>query len=240
VEICEYPTAEEAASAAAELLVRHAGEAIRERKRFLLALSGGSTPWKMLRCLSERDLVWQRVNIIQVDERIAADDDEARNLVHIQRTLADPVDLPPENLHAMPVVDENLENAAARYAHELAAIAGEPPVLDVVHLGLGEDGHTASLIPGDPVLNVSNHDVAITDRYKGHRRMTLTYSIINRARHILWLITGAAKADMVNRMIQSDRDIPAGRVSHKQATVIADTAALSVHRPNSSWQQSKC
>ena len=226
MEIREYPTPDEAAFAAAEFLYQRAGEAIRERERFLLALSGGSTPWKMLRRLSERDLAWQLVGIVQVDERIAADGDEARNLVHLQRTLADPVRLPPAHLYAMPVVDKNLEEAAAKYEHDLAAIAGEPLILDVVHLGLGEDGHTASLIPGDPALSVIDHDVAVTDSYKGHRRMTLTYSIINRARHILWLITGPAKAKMLTRMIQADCHIPAGLVSQKRATIIADAAAL--------------
>jgi 6-phosphogluconolactonase len=227
VEILEYRTSDEAASSAAEFLYRCAGKAIRERNRFLLALSGGSTPWKMLKQLSERDLPWRRIHIVQVDERIAPDGDESRNLVHIRQALVDPVGLPPENLHAMPVGASNLENGAARYESELAAIAGNPPVLDVVHLGLGEDGHTASLIPDDPVLDIADQDVGITGPYKGQRRMTLTWSIINRARHILWLITGAEKAEMMKRMIQADGDIPAGLISQEQATVIADSAALS-------------
>ena len=129
----------------------------------------------------------------------------------------------------MPVTDEDLERGARQYERGLSDLAGAPPVLDVVHLGLGGDGHTASLVPGDPVLDVCDRDVAATGFYNERRRMTLTYSIINRARYILWLVTGEGKAEMLNRMIQADRDIPAGRVSQQQATVVADAAALSGH-----------
>lgn len=226
MEICRYRTADEAVAAAADFLEQHAIEAIHARDQFLVALSGGSTPWNMLRDFSQRDLTWQAVSVFQVDERIAPDGDESRNLVHLNRTLVEPAGLPAENLHAMRVIDEDLEIAAAGYEHELAAIAGEPPILDVVHLGLGEDGHTASLIPGDTALKVNDHNVAITAPYKGHQRMTLTYATINRARHIMWLVTGTTKAAMLNRMIRADRQIPAGLISQQQATVIADAAAL--------------
>jgi 6-phosphogluconolactonase len=183
----------------------------------------------MLGKLVEYDLPWERVNIVQVDERAAPDGNSERNLVRIRTELADRISLPSQNLYAMPVTSENLEDAARQYERELIELAGQPPVLDVVHLGLGGDGHTASLIPGDAVLGVSDRDVATTGLYKERRRMTLTYSIINRARHILWLISGEGKADMLGRLIRSDDDIPAGRISQKQATVVADAAALSGH-----------
>ncbi len=231
MEICQYATPDDVATAGAEFIYRRAGEAIDERDQFSLALSGGSTPWRMLNELAEFELPWERVKIVQVDERVAPDGDPERNLVHIRKEFADRISLPPENLYAMPVVCEDLDEGAGQYERALIELAGESPILDVVHLGVGRDGHTASLIPGDSVLDVSDRDVGTTGTYNGRRRMTLTYSIINRARHILWLITGEEKAEMLNRTIQADHDIPAGRVSQRQATVVADAAALSRHLP---------
>ena len=229
MEIRQCETSDDVATAGANFIYARAGEAIAERNQFTLALSGGSTPWAMLGKLAENELPWGRVKIVQVDERVAPDGDPERNLVHIQKEFADRISLSPENLYAMPVSSEYLDGGARRYQNELIELAGEPPVLDVIHLGLGGDGHTASLVPGDPVLDVSDRDVATTGVYNDRRRMTLTYSIINRARNILWLITGEGKAEMLNRMILADRDISAGRVSQRQATVIADAAALSRH-----------
>lgn len=229
MEIRQCETSDDVATAGASFIHARAGEAIAERNQFTLALSGGSTPWLMLSKLAEHELPWESVRIVQVDERAAPDGDPERNLVHIQNEFADRISLPLQNLYAMPVSSENLEDGARRYERELSVLAGKPPVLDVVHLGLGGDGHTASLVPDDPVLGVSDRDVATTGPYKAWRRMTLTYSIINRARHILWLITGEGKAEMLSRMIQADRNIPAGRVSQRQATVVADAAALCGH-----------
>ncbi len=229
MEIRECETSDDVAAAGADFILACAAEAIAERSQFTLALSGGSTPWRMLGKLAECALPWERVKIVQVDERAAPDGDPERNLLHIQNEFADLISLPPQNLYAMPVTSESLEEGAGRYERRLIELAGEPPVLDVVHLGLGEDGHTASLVPGDPVLDIGDRDVAITGLYNGRRRMTLTYSIINRARHILWLISGEGKAEMLEGLLRSDRAIPAGRVNQKQATVVVDAAALSGH-----------
>ena len=117
------------------------------------------------------------------------------------------------------------KQAAKQYAATLAKIAGSPPVLDLIHLGLGPDGHTASLVPGDPVLQVSDADVAVTGIYQGRRRITLTYPLLNRARRILWLVTGSEKAGMLVRLRNSDPSIPAGRVNPERALVLADQAA---------------
>ncbi len=197
---CDSP--DDVAVAGTNFLLARAEEAIAERGQFTLALSGGSTPWIMLGKLAGHELAWKHVKIFQVDERIAADGDPERNLVHIREEFADRIALPVQNLFAMPVVSDDLDQAACRYQETMSDVAGDPPVLDLVHLGLGGDGHTASLLPGDPVLDESQRDVAITDAYGGRRRMTLTYPIINRARHIFWLITGDGKADMLNRLIQ--------------------------------------
>lgn len=229
MEICRFKTSDEVAAAGAEFIHSRARQAIDRRNQFILALSGGSTPWRMLNKLADYELRWECVKIVQVDERAAPDGDPERNLVHIQEEFADRISLPAENVYAMPVDGEDLDKGASQYQRALTELGGESPVLDVVHLGLGGDGHTASLIPGDPVLDVSDNDVATTGTYNGWRRMTLTYPMINRARHILWLVTGAEKAEMLNRMILADYDIPAGRVSQRQATVFADDAALSMH-----------
>jgi 6-phosphogluconolactonase len=181
----------------------------------------------MLRLLANEDLPWGQVQIVQVDERIAPPGDPDRNLTHLQASLLSHAKLSPNNIHAMPVETENLNTAAQQYSRTLQQLAGSPPVLDLIHLGLGSDGHTASLIPNDPVLSVTNADVALTGAYQGRRRMTLTYPILNRARRILWLVTGADKADPLLQVRSADASIPAGRVRQDHAVVLADPFAAS-------------
>ncbi|MFI5315033.1 MAG: 6-phosphogluconolactonase, partial [Myxococcota bacterium] len=188
-------------------------------------LSGGSTPWEMLRALAGEDVPWSSVHLFQVDERVAPADDPARNLTHLRESLLQRAPLRPEQVHAMPVESVELEAGAAHYAQELQSFAGAPAVLDLVHLGLGPDGHTASLVPGDPVLEVIDRDVAVTGPYQARRRMTLTYPVLARAREILWLVTGADKAAMLARLRDGDAAIPAGRVRGDRALALVDRAA---------------
>jgi 6-phosphogluconolactonase len=211
------------ASRAARWIASAARDAVAARGRFTLAVSGGRTPWQMLRALAAEDVSWKQVHLFQVDERVAPPGHPDRNLTHLRESLGE-VDLPPENLHSMPVEDADLGAGALRYARELEAFSGAPAVLDVVHLGLGTDGHTASLVPGDPVLDVGA-DVAITGTYAGHRRMTLTFPALDRARAVLWVVTGAEKAPVLPRLLSGDRSIPAGRVRPAHAVVLADAAA---------------
>jgi 6-phosphogluconolactonase len=220
------PTPEAVARQAATLIAAEARAAVAERGSFSLAVSGGHTPWRMLRALAREDLPWAKVHVAQVDERIAPAGDPDRNLTHLYECLLDVSPLPPEQLYAMPVDDADPAAGAAHYAALLQALAGTPPVFDLIHLGLGPDGHTASLVPGDSVLDVTDADVALTGgAYQGRRRMTLTYPTLNRARRILWLITGAEKAGMLLRLRDGDRSIPAGRVRADTALVLADAAA---------------
>jgi len=212
------------AERAASIIADYAWEAIVSRGSFVMAVSGGHTPWIMLRRLAAAQLPWRAVHIVQVDERVAPAGHTDRNLTHLSESLLVYSPLPPDQLCAMPVESPDLESAAGFYAATLRSIAGEPPIIDLVHLGLGPDGHTASLVPGDPVLDIDNADVALSGPYQGRRRMTLTYPIINRARRILWVVTGAEKAGMVNRLLDGDRSIPAGRVSSGQAMLLADSA----------------
>ncbi len=219
------PDAEAVARAAAGLIAREARAAVAERGRFVLAVSGGRTPWRMLEFLAHEDLPWAALHVAQVDERVAPPGDPDRNLTHLQASLLARAPLPPAHLHAMPVEQPDLEAAARAYAATLGALAGSPPVLDLAHLGLGPDGHTASLVPGDPVLDVRDRDVALTGVYQGRRRMTLTYPMLNRSRRILWLVTGEDKRDMLAKLCGADPAIPAGRVNPAAAVVLADRAA---------------
>ena len=171
------------------------------------------------------DVPWDDVHVVQVDERVAPTGDPDRNLTHLHESLVEHAPLRPERIHAMPVVSSNLQAACEEYALTLRTIAGSPPVLDLIHLGLGPDGHTASLVPGDAVLEIKDADVALTGPYQGRRRMTLTYPILNRSRRILWLVTGSEKAEMLARFRAGDAQIPAGRVRADQALVLADRTA---------------
>jgi 6-phosphogluconolactonase len=216
-----------AALASAALIAADARAAVAARGSFIAAFSGGHTPLAMLRALADEDIPWDCVHIVQVDERVAPSADPARNLTGLRACLLEHARLRPEQLHAMPVEDPDLEAAASAYTATLLSIAGSPPVLDFVHLGLGADGHTASLVPGDLVLHIADADVALTGVYQQHRRMTLTYPMLNRSRRILWLVTGAEKAAMLRRLLDGDISIPAGLVSRERAIVFADRAAAS-------------
>ena len=215
-----------AAEAAAAIVASEACTAVAARGRFIFAVSGGTTPWRMLRALADREVPWAAVHVVQVDERVAPNGDPDRNLTHLRESLQR-APLPHDRLHAMPVDAPDLDAAMARYAETLREIAGAPPVLDLVHLGLGPDGHTASLVPGDPALTIDDADVALAGPYQGRRRMTLTYPILDRARRVLWLVTGAEKAEMLVRLLDGDRSIPAGRVRRDRALVVADRPAAS-------------
>ena len=215
LEVEVLPDASAVAERGAEVVAAAAAAAVTERGTFTFAVSGGRTPWAMFDALRGR-LPWQHISLFQVDERIAPDGDPDRNLTHLLDSL------PPTagaDVHPMPVTADDLTTAAAVYAEAL------PEAFDLVHLGLGPDGHTASLVPGDPVLDVADRDVALTGEYQGRRRMTLTYPALDRARRVLWLVTGEDKVDALARLRARDLSIPAGRVSTANALVVADAAA---------------
>ncbi|HWN73604.1 MAG TPA: 6-phosphogluconolactonase [Solirubrobacterales bacterium] len=203
---------------AAELIAAAGAEAATERGRFAFAMSGGRSPWAMLAILGElEEMPWDKTELFQVDERVAAPGDEARNLTHMVLGLSMEHQA---TLKPMPVTQRDLDGAAREYEASL------PDRLDLVHLGLGPDGHTASLVPGDPVLDVSDRRVAMTETaYQDHRRMTLTYPALNDARAIVWLVTGPDKVDPLQKLLTGDESIPAGRVRNENVIVVADQAA---------------
>ena len=205
---------EQAAAEAARVIGVAGDVAIRERGKFEFAISGGKTPWRMLELLADGGLDWSKTLLYQVDERIAPSGSPERNLTHIVLCL--PLACQ-GSIRPMPVGGEDLEGAAASYGWAL------PERLDLIHLGLGPDGHTASLIPGDPVLEVEDRPVAVTEgEYEGTRRMTLTYPAIDRARRVVFLVTGEDKQDALVKLIDRDPSIPAGRITNENVLVVTD------------------
>jgi len=220
--------AETTARAAAAQLVVWIRDAVQERGRCMLAFSGGRSPRALFRALAGESVPWDRVELFQVDERDAPEGDVDRNWTQLSEELVARVPLPPEQRHPIPVgargAGGSLERAAQRYAQLLESLGGTPPRLDVVHLGLGTDGHTASLVPGDPVLAVRDRSVATTRAYAGYRRVTLTYPTLDAARHVLWLVVGPEKREAVARLRAGDLTIPAARVARTRAVLVRDAA----------------
>jgi 6-phosphogluconolactonase len=231
VRIHVVATADAAAERAAEWLRAEIGRATAQHGHCRIALSGGRTPWRMLHELRRLHVRWHGVEVFQVDERVVAATDERRNARQIADLLVAPEALQAAQFHAMPVERVPLAAGAADYADLLAERCGSPPVLDVVQLGLGADGHTASLVPGDPLLDSVDRDVGISGEYQGVRRMTLTYRPLNAARHRLWLVTGADKATALAALWRGDAAMPAGRVAREASFVYADAAAAAALPP---------
>ena len=214
-ELQVWATPDEVARKAARYVAAQAQAAVAGRGRFTFAVSGGHTPWAMFAELAQEEVPWAQVELFQVDERVAPEGDSSRNLTHLRESIGDA----PATVYPMPVNDADIDAAAGGYAAAL------PERFDLVHLGLGPDGHTASLVPGDPVLSVTGELVAVTQPYQGQRRMTLTYPALARASQLLWLITGADKRDALARLLAGDESIPAGRVQAARSLVLADEAA---------------
>lgn len=203
---------------AAELIAAAGAAAAAERNRFTFAMSGGRSPWAMLAILGDLEqMPWERTELFQVDERVAAPGDQDRNLTHMVLGLSMAHQ---STLRPMPVTQRDLDAAARDYEASL------PDRFDLVHLGLGPDGHTASLVPGDPVLEVDDRRVSLTaEPYQDHRRMTLTYPALAEARRIVWLVTGPDKREPLAQLLDGDESIPAGRVRNEDMIVVADEAA---------------
>ncbi|MEI8296711.1 MAG: 6-phosphogluconolactonase [Pseudomonadota bacterium] len=218
-------TAELAAAHAAEWLRAEISRASSLRGRCLVALSGGRTPWRMLHDLRRLRVHWHDVQLFQVDERLVPATDERRNARQIADLMIAPDALQASQFHPMPVEREPIAAAIADYAALLASMAGTPPVLDVVQLGLGADAHTASLVPGDALLDVHDQNVGVSGPYQGVARMSLTFPVLNAARHRLWLVTGADKVDALRALWEGDASVPAGRVARESSIVFADAAA---------------
>ena len=191
---------------------------IPERGSFALAVSGGSDPWPMFSQLEDHGLDWTKTAIYQVDERVAPPGSDERNLTHLIESLSIGAQ---GSIKPMPVNDDDLEAAADRYAEQL------PDAIDLAHLGIGPDGHTASLVPGDPVLEVRDKRVAVTaGEYQGVRRMTLTYPELERVRQLLWVVTGDEKVDALEKLIDQDPSTPSGALRPGgDSLILADRAA---------------
>jgi 6-phosphogluconolactonase len=224
VRIERHPTEQLAAAAAAHVAAR-LRDAAAARGRATLAVSGGSTPARMFEALADADVPWDRVHLFQVDERVAPFGHRDRNLTDLVAHLLCRGRIPAANVHAMPVATADSEAAAVRYAGEL------PDAFDVIHLGIGDDGHTASLVPGDPVREVRDRLVALSQPYQGRVRMTLTYPVLDAAREVVWLVSGASKAPALAGALRGDPALPASHVAAADAVVFADDEALSAAPP---------
>ena len=210
------PDAGALAARAAGFVADRTRSAVARHGAFTFAVSGGKTPWAMFADLAQRDLPWASVEIYQADERVAPDGDPDRNLTHLRQTLAGL----PAMIRPMPVTAPDLDDAAASYASQL------PARFDLVHLGLGPDGHTASLVPGDPVLKVTDRLVAVTEPYQDHRRMTLTYPALARADEVMWLVSGPDKHQALGNLLAGDPSIPASNVKARRSVILADASVF--------------
>ena len=221
LEVEVVPDADALAARAATFVAARAREAVADHGRFAFAVSGGRTPWAMFADLGNEDVPWEAIELYQVDERVAPHGDHDRNLTQLEASLpaGRSAGSGGPTIHAMPVEEGDLEAAATGYAAEL------PDRFDLVHLGLGPDGHTASLVLGDPVLDVTDRAVAMTAEYDGRRRMTLTYPALTRTDEVMWLVAGADKVDALRRLLAGDRAIPGARVAATRQIVFADRAA---------------
>lgn len=207
-----------AATAAAREIAAHLRDAVDARGEAHVAFSGGSTAPPMLRVLATEPLEWDRVHVYQVDERVAPDGHADRNAGPLQAALLDVVPIPPGNAHLMPVTADDLDAAAAAYGEAL-------PRLDVAHLGLGDDGHTASWPPGDPVVDEQRRPVVIVGPFNGRLRMTVTPPVIDSARAVVLLLDGETKREPLARMLARDPAVPAARVPQDHLVVHCDVDA---------------
>jgi 6-phosphogluconolactonase len=197
--------------------------AIAARGVAAIAVSGGTTPAAMLGELAASGADWRHVHVFQVDERLVPDDDERRNMRLVRAAFAQS-GVPPANLHAVVAASAAPQAVADSYGRELRAIAGTPPVLDAVHLGLGADGHTASLFPGDRAVGAGG-DVALSGDHGGMRRITLTLDTLNRARMRIWLVTGTRKREVVKRMLEPGSSLVANRLQAEHSVLVLDADA---------------
>ena len=210
------------ARAGAEELEVALRDAVEQRGRATLAVSGGSTPGEALAVLADADLPWEKIHVLQVDERAVPEGHPDRNLGMLRACLLERVGLPAANVHPMPVAGPDLETDATTYQAVVEQLAGDPPVLDIVQLGLGADGHTASLIPEDPVVDVIDREVAATATYQGHRRLTLTLPALCRARRRIWLVRGNGKQATLARLLAGDQRLVAARLPQTDSVLVTD------------------
>jgi 6-phosphogluconolactonase len=195
-------------------------ESVRRKGYFAVALSGGKTPVPFYRNMSETrtDVPWEKTHLFFADERFLPLDHPDSNYRLLKQTLLNNRQIPYENVHPVPADTAGLQNSAERYERDLLRFfkvsPGQFPCFDFILLGIGEDGHTASLFPGSPALAEENHLAfpVVLDQTR-HHRVTLTLPVINHAENVLFLVTGENKATVARKVVcQEDLSLPASRV----------------------------
>jgi 6-phosphogluconolactonase len=202
-----YPDSSALIAGAADFIVAEAARAIAERGRFAIALSGGSTPKPVYERLAASPRVdWTRVHLFFGDERCVPPDDSRSNYHMAKMALIDRIEIPKENVHRMRGEDDP-EAAADAYAEELRSVLGERGRLDLVLLGLGDNGHTASLFPGLAAVTETKRTVmAAYVEVVGMWRLTMTPPVINAAHQVAFLASGAGKAEILHRVLEGPRE----------------------------------
>jgi 6-phosphogluconolactonase len=223
------PNQEQLAQRAADLLASQLELVLAERQRAQLALAGGTTPAAAYRLLGKHPLAWDRVDVLLGDERWVAPEDPASNARMLHETLLAPG--PAQEASFYPVPTERETPLASAEAFELIVRqlgSGDPPVLDLILLGLGDDGHTASLFPGSAAAGVRDRAVTVGEG-KGLERITLTAPVLSAARQVIFLVSGSGKQEALRRLLDPEESplrTPAKLVQPRTSVLIlADAAA---------------
>lgn len=214
-----FENIDELSNSAKHAFIKIANEAIQQRGQFLIALSGGSTPIKLFEKLAQENLNWVRMHFFWADERCVPVGDDENNYGQVKKILFDRIKIPEGNIHRIPS-DLRPADAADQYSLTLKKFADIPldwPRFDLVLLGMGDDGHTASLFPGSPI-DVTRPTLAVTANYQGRpaNRVTLTQNVFNSARNIIFLVAGASKAETLLNVLRGEHKpdlYPAQRIN---------------------------
>ena len=246
MDIVVFPDTEKLTYAAADYVVKVAQWSIASHGRFTFALSGGTTPKKLYGLLATEpyrsQIAWEKVAIFWSDERCVPPDDAESNYHLAQEVMLSQLTLSPTQIHRMPADEADRDAAAEKYSLEMQRVFGETlPRFDLIQLGMGPEGHTASLFPHQPSLHEQQRLVIpVTVPKPPPPRLTFTPPVLNAAQHVLFLVTGSEKADAVQAVLEGNYqpdEYPAQIVQPSQGDItwmLDEAAAAKLHKVSSS------